>query len=298
MPRLYFAAIAALCCAMLMGGEASASTNLSSNFSRPAITEPKYESVPKYCLLVLGSSGDSKVWMVEDGRRLFVDKNANGDLTDDGPPIKPSDVRQLGPGKWDFNYLLDAITPANGPRHTSFDLRRWSYDNNDESYGLSLSVEGKLPMYAGWFGTFWSTNRETAPIIHFGGAVTPKLLRYKEFTIGRGERRLSVGFMNPGSGAGAESRLSIDALPRYLVPTLKIEWPTAGTTPLRTTHKLNERCCYWEFYTTRFEMPVGAVPGKAKVSVDLPATAIPIALTTTEFEVSVVANSRQPDKGE
>jgi hypothetical protein len=224
---------------------------------------------------------------------LFVDKNANGDLTDDGPPIKPSNVRSLGTNRWDFNYLVDAITPANGLRHTHFNLRRWKYGEEDESYGLSLSVGNQLPLYAGWFGTFWSTKRETAPIIHFGGPFTPKLLRSKEFAIGPGARRLSLGFMNPGSGPGAESRLSIEALPAYLVPTLNIEWPTArGSQPLRTSHKLTERCCYWEFYTTAFEVPAGAVAGKAKVSLDLPA--IPIVLTTTEFEVPVVAEASDP----
>ena len=94
-------------------------------------------------------------------------------------------------------------------------------------------------MYAGWFGTFWSTNREKAPVIHFGGPFTPKLLRRKEFRIGEKGQRLSLCFINPGSGAGAESRLSIDALHRLVVPKLNIEWPTIrGNAPLRTSHEL------------------------------------------------------------
>jgi hypothetical protein len=269
-----------------------ASTNVPGDLNRP-LKEPTYQSTPKYSLLVLGENGDVQVWMVEDGKRLFVDKNANGDLTDDGPPIQPSNVRNLGKGQGAFNYLLDTITPANGSRHTGFDLRRWNYGEKEESYGLSLSVEGRLPMYAGWFGTFWSPKRETAPIIHFGGALTPGLLRSKEFTLEPGRRRLSLGLMNHGSGPGAESRLSIEALPPESIPTLNIEWPVAdGAAPLRTSHKLTERCCYWEFYTTAFEPPTGAVVGKAKVTLDFPATAKPIVLTTTEFEVPVVALSK------
>jgi len=99
----------------------------------------------------MGNSGDVKVWMVEDGRRLFVDKNANGDLTDDGPPIEPSKVRRLDANRWDFEYSLDAITPANGTRHSNFVLRRWNYNDKEDSYGLSLFVDGQMPMYAGWF---------------------------------------------------------------------------------------------------------------------------------------------------
>jgi hypothetical protein len=70
--------------------------------------------------------------MVEDGNRLFVDKNANGDLTDDGPPIEARHVRHKGASSSDFEYLLEAITLTNGAQHTNFVLRRW---NNNEKEG-------------------------------------------------------------------------------------------------------------------------------------------------------------------
>jgi len=248
MPRLLFAIVTTLYSAISFANKAHASTNVVSRFDRTIIKEPTYQSTPKYCLLTLGNSGDVRVWMVEDGKRLFVDKNANGDLTDDGPPIKPSNVRDLGGNRWQFEYLLDTITPTNGPRDTNFVLRRWNYSDKEDSYGLSLSVGGQMPMYAGWFGTFWSTNREQAPVIHFGGPFTPKVLRKKEFTIGETQQRLDLCFLNPGSGPGAESLLSIDALPRGAVLSLNIEWPTAGgSRPLRTSYLLNQRCCYWDF---------------------------------------------------
>ena len=38
-------------------------------------------------------------------------------------------------------------------------------------YGLLLAVDGKMPMYAGWFGTFWSTNRERGSGDSFGGTI-------------------------------------------------------------------------------------------------------------------------------
>ena len=267
-----------------------------SHLDHTIIKEPTYQSTPKYSLITLGDSGDVKVWMVEDGKRLFVDKNANGDLTDDGPPIEPSNVRHLDANRWDFEYVLDVITPTNGSRHTNFVLRRWNYEDKEDSYGLSLSVGGQMPMYAGWFGTFWSTNREKAPVIHFGGPFTPKLLRRKVFTIGEKQQRLSLCFINHGSGAGAESRLSIDALPRFVVPELNIEWPTAGGgAPLRTSHALTQRCCYWEYYTTDFEVPKGVVAGQARVSVNLPVGATPIELTTKEMVMPVVAKTHDSD---
>jgi len=153
-----------------------------------------------------------------------------------------------------------------------------------------------MPMYAGWFGTFWSTNRDDAPVIHFGGPFTPTLLRRKVFTIGESGLRLSLGFFSPGSGSGAVSRLSIEGLPHNVIPELKIEWPTADTgKPIETIHELNQRCCYWEFYTTDFEVPKGVVTGKAKVSVNLLPGAMPAALTTRDLEVPVLARSSGSD---
>src|SRR5580704_11220635 len=118
MPRLVFAMATTLCCVLPFVDQARAAANAVGHVDHTIIKEPKYQSTPKYSLITLGTSGDVKVWMVEDGRRLFVDKNANGDLTDDGPPIEPGNVRHLDANRWDFTYKLDAITPANGSRHT------------------------------------------------------------------------------------------------------------------------------------------------------------------------------------
>jgi hypothetical protein len=77
---------------------------------------------------------------------------------------------------------------------------------------------------------------------------------------------------------------------------LNIQWPIgSGGAPLRTSHSLTQRCCYWEFYTTEFEVPTGIVAGKARVSVDLPAGATPIELATTEMVVPIVALPHESD---
>jgi hypothetical protein len=258
-----------------------------------------YEHAPRYLLLALGTDAKTLVWVVDDGRRLYVDKNSNGDLTDDGPPIEPSDVREFNSGtpestpSWDFDYVLDQFHPTNGPVQTDFQLRRWNYENAPrDSYGLSLTLDGQVPMYAGWFGSFWGASPTTASIIHFGAPLTPKMLRHKDFVLASGLRRLSIGFMAPGRGEASESRLNIDALAADVVPVLEIEWPqAAGGPPLRTSHRLDQRCCYWEFYTTEFEVPADAATGQAKVSLQLPAGAMPLPLTTTEWEVPVVGQA-------
>src|SRR5262249_9034145 len=41
----------------------------------------------KYCLITFGPQAALRVWFILDGDRLFVDRNANGDLTDEGECI-------------------------------------------------------------------------------------------------------------------------------------------------------------------------------------------------------------------
>jgi len=304
------------CAVVTNGAEPHGSSGIFETFDRTLHKEPEYQSTPKYCLFLLGAGGDVKVWMVEDGKRLYIDKNANGDLTDDGQPIEPSNTRKLGDSSWDFNYLLDGFVAGGGSRVTDFNLRRWNYGGKNDSYGLSLSFDqtgrtltpeklliqdtqlaknlklslsGPIPMYAGWFDTFWSAEPKEAPVIHFGGPLTPKMLRGKEFVIGSGKRRLSLAFTNPGSQVGAVSRLSIDAVPSHIIPRLVIKWPTdTDSRAIETSHNLVDRCCYWEFYTTDFEVPDGIATGIAQVSVQFPDYELPIALTTTQIEVPVV----------
>src|SRR2546426_1127615 len=56
-----------------------------------AITkEPAYQAKPGYCLAVFGPEARTRVWVVLDGNVLYVDRNANGDLTDDGQPVNPN----------------------------------------------------------------------------------------------------------------------------------------------------------------------------------------------------------------
>ncbi|MGE5193407.1 MAG: hypothetical protein ACM3U2_13010 [Deltaproteobacteria bacterium] len=229
--------------------------------------QPAYRTEPRYCLLLFGAEAQIKVWIVEDGRMLYVDRNANGDLTDDGPPLQPSEVRELGslsggPPRWDYDYVLDEIKPATGPAQTKFRLARWNYGEKVDSYGLSVTFhdeqrplgktgsdpsarkpsvrppagsaaadaqasDGGIPMYAGWFGTLWADSPEKASIIHFGGPIEPRLLREKEFVVDSGVRRLSVCLVTPGLGDAGPARLSEYAVPISTPIHVRIEWPVA-----------------------------------------------------------------------
>src|SRR5262249_55102086 len=55
---------------------------------RKIAKEPAYQTKsPKYCLLVFGLDAKTRVWLVQDGDTLYVDKKGNGDLTGDGQRV-------------------------------------------------------------------------------------------------------------------------------------------------------------------------------------------------------------------
>ncbi|HKA54582.1 MAG TPA: hypothetical protein VKJ47_13060 [Candidatus Binatia bacterium] len=50
--------------------------------------EPAYRSKERgYCLLVFGREAKTRAWLVFDGDDLYVDRNANGDLTEEGEKV-------------------------------------------------------------------------------------------------------------------------------------------------------------------------------------------------------------------
>jgi hypothetical protein len=55
-----------------------------SKVDRAIKKEPAYRSKPQYCLLLFGRQAETRIWLVLDGDVLFVDTNADGDLTEPG----------------------------------------------------------------------------------------------------------------------------------------------------------------------------------------------------------------------
>jgi hypothetical protein len=78
----FLVAIALLCCTVTVS--AADLTKVDRTIQK----EPAYHSKPKYCLLVFGPEARQRVWLVLDGDTLYVDKNGNGDLTEEGKRIE------------------------------------------------------------------------------------------------------------------------------------------------------------------------------------------------------------------
>jgi len=70
--------------ALLVAGAMALSTQGAdlTKIERTIAKEPAYKGKPKYCLLVFGPEAKTRVWLVQDGDVLYVDRNGNGDLTE------------------------------------------------------------------------------------------------------------------------------------------------------------------------------------------------------------------------
>jgi hypothetical protein len=81
--RPLFLAFAIASCAHLSSG-----ADLT-NVDRTIAKEPTYHtSSPRYCMLVFGPEAKTRAWLVLDGDILYLDRNGNGDLTEDGERLK------------------------------------------------------------------------------------------------------------------------------------------------------------------------------------------------------------------
>lgn len=88
--------LAALLAFLAVGALSTRAADLST-IPRQIAREPKYQGAPRYALAVFGPEADFKVWLVMDGDVLYADKNADGDLTEPGEKITPTEVQYLGP---------------------------------------------------------------------------------------------------------------------------------------------------------------------------------------------------------
>src|SRR5687767_4878062 len=67
-----------------------------SKIERKVVKEPAYQNKPQYALLVFGPDAATRVWLVADGEKTYLDRNGNGDLTDAGEVV---DLKNPNPKK-------------------------------------------------------------------------------------------------------------------------------------------------------------------------------------------------------
>jgi hypothetical protein len=155
MRRLYLWTTIALLTVNLPGNAADLS-----KIDRILGKEPVYQSRPKYCLLVFGPEGKTRVWLVVDGDVLYADCKGNGDLTG-------KDQRFPKQGT---SFFVDTM-PASHAGHP-FKLR---LDVNKTSYKIQCFTRDSPGLRTSGVLLF-ADRPEDAPVVHFEGPLTFTIL--------------------------------------------------------------------------------------------------------------------------
>src|SRR5262245_57242868 len=190
---------------------------------RTIAKEPAYQTkTPKYCLLVFGAEAKTRMWLVHDGKGLYVDRNGDGDLT--GPDKRVEfnakhnafETTSLANAKIAFSHLqvrIDAKGRAEiylsrkvdflGHRKRQKDTlahmagiigissRSWMNRDNIEEYGFRFA-----------------DRPQDAPIVHMDGPLTLKPMDTKQvFVRGHEPTQFPVMVGTPGLGKGAFSQV-------------------------------------------------------------------------------------------
>jgi hypothetical protein len=213
------------------------------------VLEPAGLVKPRYCLLVFGPEARTRVWLVEDGDTLYVDRNANGDLSEAGEAValtRRQEFRAVAEdGKEtpyrDGIYSAGDLSPGDGSeRHTGLELVRYQSGDKPAEYVVSVWVGGVTLQEAGW-GPLLADSRDTASVIHFGGPVVAKPLRGSALRLGADRPELHFCIGTPGLGNHSFAYVGCDTIPGNLRPVVEIAWPTEGAR-LKERFALAKRC--------------------------------------------------------
>jgi hypothetical protein len=256
--------LAAVCITVTAAGAADLS-----KIERALAKEPAYKNKPKYCLLVFGEQAKTRVWLVQDGEALYVDRNANGDLTEKDERVA------LKPGDKDYQTFEAGDIHADGLTHTGLIVTRFRASpalvgdakemerikrQGDEPWiwtvriAAERSADDKRPLpkqikYVvngdGLGMLLFGDRPADAPVIHLNGPWSLGLQDLKHRLTAGHKSQLPIGVGTQGVGPGTFSFvLYPDTIPADAYPVADITFQTKspGDKPIRRKHTLKERC--------------------------------------------------------
>jgi len=191
--------------------------------------EPAYRSKPGYCLVVLGQTASTRMWLVFDKDDLYVDRHADGDLTlaADRVVVDNQGIFRIG-----------KINEVAGISHDA-ELRRIK-KGKDVLFLLWIAVNG----YKQAAGVDFSDKSRNAPILHFNGPLTLGLAtefrRPKEI-----ELQAFVGIRGWARGkSDVLTSLPFEVVPAGIHPIAEVDFPSkdSGGQPIHVRVPLKHRC--------------------------------------------------------
>lgn len=238
---------------------------------RTLVKEPAYKSKPKYCLLVFGPEAKTRVWLVQDGDTLYVDRNGNGDLTEEGKKVSAEKQEDAEEGVYTFKageirdgWLVHKQLNVGVMKLDDVAARdeqiKGFLTKNPKGQGYLVMAEIQMP---DWKGTGldgrvqqraflvdvngvlqFADKPKDAPIIHFGGPWQVTLFGEHKLTIDR-QRDIVLGVGTQGVGPGTTAYIDYDGIiPDKAYPTVEVTYPPKqpGQAPVRERYEVKQRC--------------------------------------------------------
>lgn len=220
---------------------------------RTIAKEPVYKNKPKYCLFVFGPEAAFRVWTVLDGDVLYVDRNGNGDLTDEDEKILPQKSEQ--PNSQNLSFTVKSLSDGTLVHNN---LRMSVVKKTDQTCTIDMYVEVQLPGFQGGAtdgrvehtagadpsGTLaFADSPKDASIVHFGGPLQLELIEKQTLKVNRGhDLRLGIGTI--GVGVGSFGFIGEgQVIPKGAFPKVEITFAAKdGQPPAKTLYELKERC--------------------------------------------------------
>jgi hypothetical protein len=216
--------------------------------------EPAYNAKPKYALLVFGPSARTRVWVVQDGPTVYVDRNADGDLTgtDERFTINSSNPKQKDVGSLE-KCKIEVPDPDGRTRYviTGIGIHPEGQDSDERHLMANVDVEGPVS-YHQYCDAKLGASPDKAAVAHFHGPLTagPRTINWKltpqlsQLPTGDkpGEIYAIVGTMDPEHGCWVVVRS--EDLPKDLHPAVQVEFTpqNAGGPALQKRYFLEQRC--------------------------------------------------------
>jgi hypothetical protein len=225
-----------------------------SKIERTIRKEPEYKTKPRYGLLVFGPEAKTRVWIVQDGETLYVDRNADGDLTGKDERFTLDSPHQNFRG---FGYVKDCKIEVRDPdgqtRYliTGIGINPESDKSAERHLMANVDIKGRVS-YRQYCDAKMDGKPDKAPIAHFHGPLTigartinwkltPELFR---LPIGDspGDIYAVAGTMDAERGCWVVVRS--EDLPKDLHPVVEVEFlaKQSGEAPIKERYRLKERC--------------------------------------------------------
>lgn len=249
------------------------------HIDRKITKEPQYQNKSKYALAVLGPEAQFKVWFVIDGNVLYVDKNGNGDLTEEaerfvnpkerGEPFqfKVGDIKVGDQVYRDLNVRIEKLSSRSSLEDFPAYQKLLAADANARSYSIgfiSVDVPTNLNLTdekgrkvthvrhnAGYDANgflLFADRPADAPVIHFGGPWQVWPRPGQKFVLDRTEEFVTfIG--TPGHGAGTfaltyQHTADPDSgfVPKTAKPVLKATFRTREGGTITEKYMLEHKC--------------------------------------------------------